>query len=862
MNSNEFENRRLRLYHSLGANFDEEQYLWEYEQAFLAAESEFRSEEIKAYLNLISDPYILPDTRLKEWRKYFMARQAFMYRDFDQVEVLLASIQPTDEEDMRKLWPRIKLLSSQVQALRGDWVEAQKGFLSLIKKKDKYFPEYIRIETHLWLSRAALFTARSLGGWAELPDSRFSILMGWLFRLVLLPLYLPLIVYLWLKGCLVFWKAALWYAADYSNWHVFRNYTTAYHALSKINLGAEEDTTRLFRTRMLRAGLLADIGSFKLALREYDLVDEMAEVQFNSYRQALVVYGRANLLVLQGQDAAEGEMDPFIRAKNTLSSHRDEYSTTRMGLMLAALDLTNGRYATGLEKWKEAAIALSHIGDKGIIAEALEILYQVEPMLPDKERQDAASFSEQIQPKVFSARLPNLFFRFIQVLGTAAPLLLLLTIIVLLVLFVASSTRQDVRNMWQTVFSSSGLMTTAITLAGGMVLNTILGLIGLASVIFASPTSQEYYTLNEGGLPISTDTPPKTLAWTTIQSITVIDRGLFFSMDGSLSFCHLKRSGSGPVRLAGTTRQFARMVKEIEIQSGKSAKRLRLRWYGGLPFILAALGAALSFFLTDGIFSPWLDFSYQAKTAAYIMILAYLQLAGSLANWIAHFMNVAARTQSLARTASIGGGLGLVLAAAGVIGRDILYPAHLMFVLLGGSMVIHGLFLVKDTLKPPARYALATLTIPILLAGTALTAYTLFPTLYNIEAYAYSGEVTKMAAQPDADPALRQDYFTRMGASAHKMLSWDRSYTSAFGYLGNAEFFEENFSASLEAYTAGIEMGNITDLYYCRALAHARLKNESQAAEDYQAYLATHVPGRRLTCQILFQETSIDYPLP
>ena len=857
MSLDKFEKRRLTLYHSLGANFDEEFYLWDFERAFLAAESEYRSDEIKAYLNLISDPYILPDARLKEWRKYFKARQAFMYRDFDQIESHLSSIKFVDEEDMRTLGPRIKLLRSQVQALRGDWVEAQKGFVSLVNSIDKDWlcPDYLKIETLLGLSRAALFSARGQGGWADVPDSRFAILMGWLFRLVLLPLYLPLIIYLWAKDCLVLWKAALWYADDYSNWHMFQTYLTAYHALSKINLNNRIDLIRIFRIRMLRANLHADIGNYKLACQDYDAIDEMMEVQFSDYRKALVIYGRVNLSELQMQDATAKEMETYIQAQETLASSRDEQSAARLGLMLASLDFSNDRYFSGLKRWMKATGTLSQLGEKSVIAEALEILYRVEHVLPEEERLEATSFVEKIQPKVFSARLPNRFFRLIQLLGTAAPLILLLTIIVLLVSFVASSTREDVRMLWQTVFSASGMLIILLVLVGGMVLNTIMGLAGLISVMIAPPTSQEYYNFGEAGLTIFADRHSNTLPWDTIERITVVDRGLFLGRDGSLSYCYLRVSDNHSARLAGTTRQFGRMVKEIETQSGKKSETLRLRWYGGMPFIFAALGSALSFYFTDGIFSAWLSFPIQAQAAAFIMILAYLQLAWALTVWIAHYLNVATRIQSLTRAASIGTGLGLILVAVGVLGRNIFYPAHLMFVILGSSLLLNSLFLIRDSLvHRAARITLSILIVTVLLTCIALTIFTLFPTFFNLEAYAYSGELSKLAMQSNVDPIIRQEYFSKMKKSAYQMLAWDRSYSAAYSYLGNAKFFEQNYQASLEAYSAGIEVGGISDFYYCRALANAKLQKDTQAAADYQTYLKTHEPGRRLPCQILFPE--------
>jgi len=866
MGFDKFEKRRLTLYHSLGANFDEEFYIWDFEQAFMAAESEYRSDEIKAYLNLISDPYILPDARLKEWRKYFKARQAFMYRDFDQIKTHLSSIKIVDKEDMRTLGPRIKLLRSQVQALRGDWAEAQKEFVSLVNsidKEDWLCPDYLKIETLLGLSGAALFSARGQGGWADVRNSRFANLMGWLFRLVLLPLYLPLILYLWKKDCLVLWKAALWYADDYSNWHVFQTYLTAYHALSKINLNNRIDTTRIFRIRMLQAGLHADIGNFKLARHEYDAIDEMMEIQFSDYRKALVIFGRVNLLVLQMQDATAKAMEPYVQAQETLATNHDKQSAARLGLLLASLDLSNGRYSSGVKRWVEAAGNLSQLGEKNAIAEALEILYRVEHLLPEKERLEAASFVKKIQPKVFSARLPNRFFKLIQLLGTAAPLILLLTIIVLLVSFVASSTREDVRMLWQTVFSISGMLIILLILAGGMALNTIMGLVGLASVIISPPTSQEYYSLGETGLTIFADQRSNTLSWDTIKRITVIDRGLFLGRDGTLSYCHLRVSNDRSVKLAGTTRQFGRMVKETETHSGKKSETLCLRWYGGLPFIFAALFSALSFYFTEGIFSVWLSFTIQAQAAAFIMILAYLQLAWALTIWIAHYLKVAIRIQSLTRAVSIGTGLGLALIAVGVMGRNTFYPAHLMCVILGSSLLINSLFLIRDCLVHQAtRVTMSILIVAVLLTCVALTSFTLFPTFYNLEAYAYSGELSKMAIQSNVDHLLRQEYFSEMEKSAYQMLTWDRSYSAAYSYLGNAKFFEQDFQASLEAYTDGIEVGGISDFYYCRALANAKLQNNTQAAADYQTYLETHEPGKSLTCQVLFSEDSIEFPLP
>jgi hypothetical protein len=251
--------------------------------------------------------------------------------------------------------------------------------------------------------------------------------------------------------------------------------------------------------------------------------------------------------------------------------------------------------------------------------------------------------------------------------------------------------------------------------------------------------------------------------------------------------------------------------------------------------------------LTQGII-PVLSTAAHAWLASSITAGAFVIQFCVIGGWISHYIRVQGEVTSAARLVPIASLLGLLLIVIGVFGR--------LFVFLFGPLLIFSgatlLFCAARSLRhrgPRRQQRLATLTAgAVLVGGLWLIGRTMLPILINMQAFTYLQAAGKLNPASPLTPAARTEYFERMEQAGKWMTQIDPTYFFGYGYIGYVHYFRANsgesktanYKASVEAYDQAIRVSgdNFIDYYYCRALAHHKLGNESQSREDCRTFVA------------------------
>lgn len=850
----------LVLYHALGTNLSKGLQL--FEAAFLDAASDYRLGDIDALLDLLADP-TLHDERRLSWHHYYTARKALLQWRPQEIEESLekAEVSP---KDAPVLQPRLELLRGQVQVMRGEWATG----LATLKRVTGAFRSAsettLVAEAEEWTARAFSGRAQSSGGWAV---SRLRGLAAWLRRVltvIALPLYVPILIYLWVTGAREFWQPAIHYGADYSNWPVFIYYLRAFRALTRASrVVSDSDPDRAFRLKIMQAELWRRLPAACAASEAYEELLEPLSDKEAGYQVALLKHGLAQVLL---------DLNELERAQQLLDEARVAYAELNDARAVAHVDLLLGDIATrtgsleaALPLWKSSLNVFEDQQDAVGLAEGLSHCYAVLESDDVPAKQGFLNLIQGIERQVFAVRLPNRLFDLLQLLGWIIPILVTLSLMAYAAYFILHAEAADMWQMARFILSLRGVLVAGGIVLAAVVLNTLVGLVGLASTLWTEAARLDFFVLDKSALHRYdfSSRELESLSWSAVTTYIRVERAVWRKPASTLSFDYLHDAEGNSMRLPGTTAWFGHLQREVEGHVGQPPQCFRLRWYGGALVGFMALALSLSYALIEGII-PGVSVAVHAWLASLLLAGAYVGTAFVTGNWILHYIRVGRQVTPASRLVPAVSLLGVCLFGLGAFGRRILFVTNSLAVFWGVVLLL-GLVAGLRPSKggPNWRRPLATAVGgTVLLVGTWLILRALLPILLAIQAFTYLRAVHGLDPNQPHYQAARADYFEHIGQAGEWAVTIDPTFYQGYGYLGYARYFQGDYEASVAAYTQGLRFGSSAFILHCRALAYHALGDEANAQRDLQLYLKYHRPGEIPGCQSLFPETAGIFEIP
>lgn len=845
------------LYHALGHNVS--QGLVAFDAEFRDAEASYSLDDAETLLGVIDRT--LQDPRLVQWRHYYEAKAALMLWQVEEALLHLEQVKEAllhleaipkpdkkEKDDLKRLTPRKHLLDGQIKLMQGQWAAGRNSLKSAISGFKAGKEPALLADAYEYVAQSFLMLAQEVGSWAEARTTRSAQFGRWLAFVSLLPLLGAVFLLLWIGYSRAFFRPAVQFAADLTNWPVFRYYLGAHRALRKARrLAARHDLDRAFRLDLTRAGLLRSLTAYRAAHRDYARLDKTWKEEDGAYQRALIDHGWAGtLLEMQAagrsQVAADAPAAAFLldRARAIYERYRVDRSVAHVDLLRGDLALAENRVDTALDLWA-ASIATTEAKQEPVgLADGLARCYQLLETRPAPEiGKKLRQILDSVDTKAFSARLTNSLFRALQFAVWLAPLVIVLVGVLVLGIWLRAHERADYRYLARLVISWRGLAGAAAAAGLVMIVNSALAFIGLLSTLFAPATRldtflvgvQQLQQVDARGREVTS------IAWRDVAVYLRVQRAVWNKPTESLSFECLRPEAGESITIPATTRWFEHLQQELEEQIDRRPQIFSLQAHAGLALVYLGLAFPVTFAIIDLAFYPILSVDAHAILAAVYMLLSFLGVVYATQGWIAHYLRVYRLTASRVWFAVGGGLVGLSLLVVSFVFRRALYP--LMALPTAWGIGVLFVWIGEMARSRPAQRARRLGRIgqaAVLLCGLLLLWLQIAPTLLHLAAFTYSGAIEKLdAAQPD-QAADRQLAFQRLATASRGMLTLDRSLTVAHGLLGVAEHGLGNYDAAVSSYTEYLKHTHSVDLYDCRALSYLALGKQDQAAADFTVY--------------------------
>lgn len=849
------------LYHALGANLS--QGLGLFEAAFREAAADYRLEDIDALLNLLADP-TLQDERRLAWHHYYTARKALLRWQPQEIEQALEKIE-VRREDAPALQPRLELLRGQVQVMRGEWSAGLGTLKQVVSAARSAGEATLLAEAEEWTARAFIGRAQSCGGWAVPRDHGVAAWFRRALTIISLPLYAPILIYLGVTGAREFWQPALRYGADYSNWPIFIYYLRAFRALTRASqVVPVSDPDRALRLKVMQADLLRRLPAAQAAAPAYqELLDELPAGDVD-YQAALLKHGLAQVLLdLHQVERAQTLLD---EARTAYAELNDARAVAHVDLLLGDTAIRTGSPESALALWGHSLDVFEEQQDAVGLTEGLSRCYAVlESEVTTAIEDQVLALVRGVERQVFAVRLPNRLFDWIQMIGWAMPILVTLGLMIATALFIVQASRADMMQLAWGILSLRGVLVAGGVVLVAMIMNTLLGMVGLASTLWAEATRLDLIMLDKLALRRYdfAGRAQESMSWSAVETYLRVERGLWSRPTSTLSFDYLRDVEGQAMRLPGTTAWFEHLQREIEGHVGQSPQRYGLRWYGGTFIAFMGLIFALSSILIE-ISIPGVSGATHAWLALLLPAGSFLGIAYVMGNWILHYIRVGYQVAPASRFVPVASLLGVFLFGLGVWGRRILFPTHPLVIFWGVVMLFGLTHCLRRTEGGPSwRRPLATAVEgTVLVVGLGFVLRALLPVLLVVQAFTYSEAVRSLDPSQTGYEATRAEYFERIGQAGEWIVAVDPSFHQGYGYIGVTHYYQGDYKASVAAYTLDIRSGRSMGVLYCRALAYHALGDEASAARDLQQFLKYHTPGETPGCQSLFPETAGTFEIP
>ncbi len=844
------------LYHALGANLS--QGLIQFEVAFQKAATAYRLDDIDALLDLLADP-TLQDGRRLVWHHYYRARKALLQWQPQQIDRILDQVE-LQQADAPLLEPRLILLRGQARVMCGDWVDGLVALKRATGLLQAIGASSLVAEAEEWTARSFQGRAQSSGSWATFGKHKLSLFFRYGLGFILLPFYLPVLLYLKMTGAGYFWQATFRYGADYSNWPIFVYYLRAFRAINRaVQLASSIDSDRSLRLEIMRADLLRQIMAFEAAAATYqELLDNLPE-KGGHYQTALLKQGLAQVRL---------DLDKVTEADVLLQAVYTSYKTLNHQRGIAQVDLLRGDIAfqtqsidTALSLWRRSLDFFEARQDASGMAAGLRRCYTVldgtdSPVV----KEQVSTLLHTIKRQVFPIRLSNRLFNLLQLLGWATPILVMLGIIANSANFVTQASRTEMRQAAWDILSWKSLMVVGAILLIVAMINILLGLFGLISTLFTESTRLDFITIDQMGVRRYNYAGREQvcLPWSDITTYLIVERALWHTPTDTLSFDYLRKSSGKPLRLPGTITWFKYLQQEVGRHIQHPPRRYRLRWFGGVLLVLMAVISALSFMLTDAII-PGVSVTGHAWLASLISAGAFVGICLVTASWISHYIKVGycvTPSRQFVPGISL---LGMFLVVLGIAGKRLLFPSSSLVIFWGVALLFALVQVVHHSTDGPTwRRPLATAAGGVIaVVGGWFVLRALLPILLLLQAFTYAGAVHKLYPEQAVNDPGRAIYFAGMGQTGKWMVAIDPNLYQGYGYMGYAYYFQGDYQASVDAYSNAIRISGSHlnyGFFYCRALAYHALGENIRATQDLKRYETQHTPGDIPGCQSFFPE--------
>jgi len=845
----------VTLYHALGANLS--QGLELFEAAFVDAAADYRLKDMDALLDLLADPTLQDDRRLA-WHGYYTARKALLQWQPQEIEKSLQEIE-VGREDAPALQPRLELLRGQVEVMRGEWAAG----LATLKQVSSAFrsagERALLAEVKEWTARAFISRAQNCGGWADFPRRGPNAWLRAVLTIVSLPLYAPLLIYLWATGAREFWRPTLRYGANHSNWPIFIYYLRAFRALARASQAAPtSDPETALRLRIMQADLLRRLPAPRAAAAAYQaLLDALPAKEVN-YQAALLKHGLAQVLL---------DLNEVESAQSLLKEARAAYDELNDARAVAHIDLLQGDAAiraqspeSALSLWERSLGVFEEQQDAVGLAEGLGRCYAILEDEPGSTLKDRAlALIHHVKRQVFVVRMPNRLFDLLQLMGWVIPILVTLGLMAYAAYFILQYGPTEFRQMARAILSLQGILVAGGIVLAATILNTMLGLLGLASTLRQEATRLDFIAIDKTAVRRYNfaGREQESLAWSEIKHYIRVERGLWRKPTPTLSFDYLRATASQAMRLPGTTAWFGHLQREVESYLGRPPQRYRLRWYGGVFIGLMGFIFALSYVLMENVI-PGVSAAAHAWLASLLLAGSYIGLSFVTGHWILHYVRVAEQVSPSSRFVPVAGLLGVFLVGLGAFGRRILFFTSSLAVFWGVVLLL-GLAtgLRRRQEGPPWRRPLvAAVGGTTLIAGCWLVLRALLPVLLVTQAFTYSRAIHNLDPNQAGYDTQRAKYFERMGQAGKWMVTLDPAFYQGYGYMGYDHYFRGDYETSTRAYSQAIRFGGSIEFFYCRALAYHALGDNVSAERDLEFFAKHYPPDKTPGCQSLFPETA------
>jgi hypothetical protein len=839
------------LYHALGANLG--QGLDRFETAFREAEAGYCLDDIDALLDLLADP-TLQDGRRLAWHRYYLARKALLRWQPREVEEAIDQVE-IGREDTFRLQPRLQLLRAQVQVMRGDWAAGATTLRRVTKTIRPAGEAGLIAEAEEWNARALLGRAQSCGGWSSAQSRGLAIWFRRFLTLVLLFLYVPVLIGLWLTGARAFWRPVLRYGVDYSNWPILVYYLGAFRALGRASQAVSpSDSERGLRLKVMQADLLRRLRAPRAAASIYrDLLDALSAEDLD-YRAALLKHGLAQALL--DLDEIEQGHELLEEARAVYAQVGDDRAAAYVDLLLGDVASRQGSVESALPLWGRSLDIFVKGDDAAGLAEALNRCYAVlddEASLDIKEQ--VLSMIRGVERLAFAARLPNRLFDLLQVIGWVAPILIALGLMAYAAWFILQAEPGDMEEMARTILSLRGALVVGGVVLSAMVLNALLGLLGLVSTLWTEATRLDFFVLDRFALRRYdyAGREQDCLPWSEICTYIRVERGLWSKPVSTLSFDYVRDAEGKSIRLPGTIAWFGHVQRQVEGRVAPPPRHYRLRWYGGIVVPLVGLAYAVTFFLMSAAI-PRVSVAVHAWLAMLLLGGAFVGALCVMGYWIWHYVRVGYEVVPLLRFVPVASITGLLLLVLGTWGRGILFTTTSLVVFAGGTILtILACSLRGSRGGPRWRRPLASVVTGVsLLIGTWLVLRALLPIVINVHAFTFALAARDLKPEQAGYEETREAYFASMGRAGEWMVGIDPTYPQGHAYIGYARYAEGDYETSLHHYNQTLRFDDPIGILYCRALAYYGLEDEESAARDLALALEQLEPGDSPGCKLFF----------
>lgn len=826
------------LYHGLGA--EPRVGLARFERSFLEAESRYALEDLDALLSVIGDP-TLQDEQFLTWHQYFRARRELLLWRTDGAERILNDITDAHAHGARSLHPRIELLRAQTQLRRGAWSASRTTLqraLGQIRATDE---PVLLADAYQTMAEAELGQAHTSGGWyiPSRPQAAMTV--------VLLPLYLPLLLGLWLAGMQPFCRPALRFGGDFSNWPVFQHFLNAFRSLRKARLRLTFlDEGRRFHLEMMWAGLLRDLTDYPAARSAYRTMLEAGALPAGGYREALVKHGLAATSLLMDSDSPGEKVvqDLAIVRKTYLDCH-DQRAVAHVDLLLGDVDQRQGRASAALQRWQSAMHTFQAQDDPSGLAEALDRCYRaLDAGLPKAEQEQARDIVRSVGRQIFTARLPSRTFALIQTLGWLVPLAVAVFCAAWFASFADWAETEDYWLHLRLVVSRQGLGVLAVIFLAVMLTRACTGIVGLLSSLWTTSTHLDYFEVGQESLSQYDymGIRHRVVPWSAVDCHLRVERGVLFRPSRLLSFDCLRTRDGQVMRIPGTIRWFPHLQQAVDERLGQSPRVYKMQLQGGAIALYAALGLCLAFLLTVSAFGQQISTSAYAWAATAASLVGLVPFAIVTGRWCVHYARVSAQTLPSVQFTAGAASLGVLLLLGGLFGRRVLFPLGSFMIGWGAVFVSYTIAHLRKRAESRAgQIAGHAAQVFSVLAGALLVVYTFVPATLRLQGFTYQNALYRLGQERPADDANRDHLFQQLCSSVEWMPRWDPVYVHGHYYQGVCRYHRGEHAASLSAYGRAIDLAQsqeVTwpDLYHCRALVYYALGEPARADQDLQKY--------------------------